>query len=343
MMIGNRTPLSAVLVLAFFLCGAGSPVQGEMDYGQLQEEELGRMWEAGQGFANRWAATPPSFLAEDAARGEFNLGSWGKYDVWKEEWEPKTYTMPDVYKLRGDLHAFGFQIFGAVNRVLSHGGNRLWQLLGDDAGSRKTTYSIVDDLVSDEEIARIREHNRLLHIKAAAELGKAKHPVQLEQGTTKGKGGKTGDSRAPDSVRHGSDSAVVVTDRKGLTAKPDSTLPPWEKWRRLNAAMDSYESDKNAPGERVENMFNSEHEKMAYDNLLETIDRDIESDSRKIEEKQVELSQLRGRIRDLDDKIAQARNNMADLKKRKQELKAIIDKKRSSPGDVRREKGANSD
>ena len=130
--------------------------------------------------------------------------------------------------------------------------------------------------------------------------------------------------------RHNFLSGVVRTDRQGQTTQASSATQPLEKRKKLNAAIDDYESEKYAPGDKVEIAFKSKYEKMSYDNTMEALNTDIKKDSQTIEEKQVELSRLRGQIRQLDERVSHTVSTIEELKSRRQKLLNSLEKEHGS-------------
>ncbi|MCP4625682.1 MAG: hypothetical protein GY850_19510 [bacterium] len=101
-----------------------------------------------------------------------------------------------------------------------------------------------------------------------------------------------------------------------------SRLKPNEKgkWQELNAAIDDFLAEKNAPADTVSNMYNLENEKTALGEVMESIDAENMMDARKIEQQLIELSRLQGEIAYMDEQASRTINTIEELQSRKQDL-----------------------
>lgn len=128
-------------------------------------------------------------------------------------------------------------------------------------------------------------------------------------------------------------SGIITVDRHNVEGSRSSS----EKWRQLSSAMDEYVHEKNTPGDRVEMMFNSRYEKMAYDNLLETMNANIRRNAQEIEGQQIQIAQIEQQIRDIDEQMYFTNLTIENLRAKRQELETRLNELNDSISGSRRE------
>jgi len=252
--------------------------------------------ERGAKFSDVSLGSIPGF-AKDASEQRFDLGSFGTFEDGK--WTVPSKSSWDVTGLWGDLVQLYSETGTRLGTVLSIGAQQLNSLGGGVSSNYDPDY-IPWCLESRSQMETLKQQ-RLL---------------------------KEADPGSPEYLNlvrrhHGPGSHVATTDRQGQNPGGSSSLSPSEKWKKLNASIEAYESAKYGPADRVAEQFNLESEREAYDNLIANANAEIERTGRQLEEKQREVAQAAARIQDLNEKIEQTIETIKDL----QALKSRLEQK----------------